>query len=235
MAYETTTKAGGVGTTTQVVVGLFTNANDAHKAVTQLRADGFGSEQIGAAFRGRSLDAHPNSNDAGTVSAGTVDRERENWWEKLKDSFRFDDTVEHRSGVATDPYSHDEHEYEFAEDDFEGSLAGTGIPSDRAAHLTRGLEPGGALVTVRDATRALKAEQILSANHARIRYERTAAEGVVGNDVRGTDVAGTDPPTSTGRETTDTARRPLDASAPVDSSTHAIDRVQLFRRSSAGA
>ena len=49
MAYQE--NIGGVGTTAPVVVGLFKNANDAHTAVTQLKANGFTSEQIGAAFR----------------------------------------------------------------------------------------------------------------------------------------------------------------------------------------
>jgi hypothetical protein len=66
MAYETTTNAAGVGTTTQVVVGLFNDANDAHKAVTELRTNGFRSGQIGAAFRGRSLDRYANTGDAAT-------------------------------------------------------------------------------------------------------------------------------------------------------------------------
>ena len=58
MAYEATPNAAGVGTTTQVVVGLFNNAADAHQAVTQLRSAGFSSNQIGAAFRGQSIDAY---------------------------------------------------------------------------------------------------------------------------------------------------------------------------------
>src|ERR1700689_2090927 len=77
MAYETPGNAGGVATATQVVVGLFKNANDAHQAVTQLRAEGFSSGQIGAAFRGRELDSSLDPSDRGAVSAGTVHHERE--------------------------------------------------------------------------------------------------------------------------------------------------------------
>ena len=36
----------------------------------------------------------------------------------------------------TDPYARGEYEYDFVGDDFTGSLAETGIPSDRAAQLT---------------------------------------------------------------------------------------------------
>ena len=64
-------------------------------------------------------------------------------------------------------------------DEFQGSLAGTGIPSDRAAYLSRNLRSGGAIVTVRDTDRAAEAEQILSSNNGKVRYE----------DVAGTDVA----------------------------------------------
>src|SRR5580700_5939988 len=159
MAYEATSNAGGVGTATQVVVGLFKNANDAHQAVTQLRAQGFSPGQIGAAFRDRKLDSYLDPNDAGAVSAGTVHPERENWWEKVKDAFRSGDSVERRResrDAAADTsfpetYSRGDYEYDLENDDFQGSLAWTGIASHRAAYLTRSLEPGGAIVTVHDA------------------------------------------------------------------------------------
>src|ERR1700678_515674 len=140
MAYETT---GSVGTATQVVVGLFKNANDAHQAVTQLRAQGFSSGQIGAAFRGRELDSSLDPSDTGAVSGGAVHHERENWWEKVKDAFRSEDSVERRresrdaaandTSFVPETYSRGDYEYDLANDDFQGSLAGTGIPSDRAA------------------------------------------------------------------------------------------------------
>ena len=50
--------------------------------------------------------------------------------------------------MPTDPYAEGEYEYDFADAEFQGSLAGTGIPSDRAAYLTRNLQAGGAIVTV---------------------------------------------------------------------------------------
>ena len=57
MAYETPSNASGVSTATQVVVGLFKNANDARQAVTQLRAQRVSAPgQIGAAFRGPGRD-----------------------------------------------------------------------------------------------------------------------------------------------------------------------------------
>ncbi len=191
MAYET--DATDAGTTTPVVVGLFDNANDAHQAVNQLRGNGFSSSQIGAAFRGRSLDRYPERGDA-TTPSGTV--QHENWWEKVKDAFRSDDKVQTRREVAadsnlgTDPYAEGEYEYDFADDEFQGSLAGAGIPADRAAYLTRNLRAGGAIVTVRDANRAAEAEQILSANHGKVRYEDVAKTDVAGTNYRAAEVAG---------------------------------------------
>lgn len=245
MAYETT-NAGSVGTTTQVIVGLFNNGNDAHRAVTQLRENGFNSDQIGAAFRSQSTDLYSNRSDAATTTTGAIKRDTENWWDKVKDAFRSDDKVETRRDVAagstldTDPYTQGEYEYDFAGEDFERSLAGAGIPADRAAYLTRNLQSGGAIVTVRDTDRAAEAEQILSSNHGKVRHEGYAGADVAATDYRGADVAGTenryaditaagtaeiDAATSTGREITDTGyadRRP------VDSANSAVDRVQLF-------
>jgi uncharacterized protein (TIGR02271 family) len=234
MAYETTSNAGSVGTTTQVVVGLFKDANDAHQAVTQLRTQGFSSAQIGAAFRGRESDSYLDPNDAGAVTPETVHHQRENWWEKVKDAFRSDDSVERRResrDLATDAdfvpetYSRGDYEYDLANDDFQGSLAGTGIPSDRAAYLTRNLEPGGAIVTVHDANRAAEAEEILSANNARVRYEDIEGNEVAEEEFVGTDAAQIDAADSTGQEITDTGYvdRP-----PVDAVSGAVDRVQLF-------
>ena len=236
MAYEGTSNVGGVGTATQVVVGLFKNAGDAHQAVIELRDLGFGTGQIGAAFRGRESDSYLDPNDAGAVSGETVNREHENWWEKVKDAFRSDDSVERRresreaaadTSFQPETYSRGDYEYDLANEDFEGSLAGTGIPSARAAYLTRSLEPGGAIVTVHDANRAAEAEQILSANHARVRYEDIGQNEVVGDQVLEDEVVGTeaeriDAADSTGQEITDTGyvdRRPVDAG------TRAVDRV----------
>jgi uncharacterized protein (TIGR02271 family) len=188
MAYET--NATDVGTTTHVVVALFNNANDAHQAINQLRDSGFTSSQIGAAFRGRSIDRR---DAAATDLPGTV--HHENWWEKVKDAFRSEDKVEARretasdAAVDADPYAEGEYEYDFADAEFQQSLAGTGIPSDRAVYLTRNLQAGGAVVTVRDANRAGEAEQILSANRGKIRYEDVAGNNVAGADYRAADVA----------------------------------------------
>jgi hypothetical protein len=167
MAYETT-NAAGVGTATQVVVGLFDKASNAHEAVTDLRANGFSSAQIGAAFR----------NAGATNVAG---HDKENWWEKVKDAFRpEEDKVGTRkeaaagATVSADPYARDEYEYDFAGDDFEDSLTGAGIAPARAAYLNRSLRAGGAIVTVRDTDRAAEAEQILSSNGGTVRYEDTS-------------------------------------------------------------
>jgi uncharacterized protein (TIGR02271 family) len=245
------TNATDVGRKTHVVVGLFDNANDAHQAINQLRGNRFSSKQIGAAFRGRSIDRYMHRDNV-TTPSGTV--HHESWWEKVKDAFRGDDKAETRREVAadstpnstlgTDPYAEGEYEYDFSDEDFHGSLESAGIPADRAAYLTRNLRAGGAIVTVRDADRAAEAEQILSANHGKVRYENLAGTSVAGNDfaigdqrgdviapgVPGTDETALDPAQidaadSTGREITDTGyvgRRPAGAAE------YAGDRVQLF-------
>jgi uncharacterized protein (TIGR02271 family) len=246
MTYET--NATDVGTTTHVVVGLFNNATDAHQAINQLRGNGFASDQIGAAFRGRSLDRYLERGDS--TESGTV--HHESWWEKVKDAFRpGDDKVEARREAAadptlgTDPYAEGEYEYDFRNQDFEGSLAGTGIPTDRAAYLTRNLQAGGAIVTVRDVNRA--GSNSLSGTEHRV--ADVSGAGMAGSDFlpgdyrgdivtpgvsgavgRDTDLVEADEPAidaadSTGREITDTGyvdRRPANARE------YNGDRVQLF-------
>jgi uncharacterized protein (TIGR02271 family) len=222
MAYEEATNAAGVGTTAPVIVALFDDANDAHRAVTQLRESGFSSSQIGAAFRGDSINQYTERNVTGTVK-----HDGESWWEKVKDAFRPEEQkVEARREVAADPnvefdpYARNEHEYDFADRDFEGSLAGTGIPSDRSAYLTRNLRRGGAIVVVRDGDRAAEAEQILAANNGRVRYEDAA--DTVATDYP--EAATIDAADSTGQEVTDTGY----VDQGPDVSSKAADRVQLF-------
>lgn len=225
MAYEETTNAAGAGTTPPVIVALFDNAKDAHLAVAQLRDSGFSSSQIGAAFRGDSISRYAERN---VSSTGTVKHDGESWWEKVKDAFRPEEhKVEARREVPADPdvefdpYARNDHEYDFADRDFEGSLEGTGIPADRSAYLTRNLRRGGAIVTVRDADRAAEAEQILAANNGKVRYEDAA--DAVGTDYRG--AATIDAADSTGRDVTDTGYVDQDPDVP---SNAAVDRVQLF-------
>jgi uncharacterized protein (TIGR02271 family) len=163
----------------------------------------------------------------------------------VKDAFRSDDSVERRreareaaadTSFEPETYSRGDYEYDLVNDDFQGSLAGTGIPSDRAAYLTRSLEPGGAIVTVHDAKRAAEAEQILAANHAQVRYEDIEQEDLLGNEIVGAEAEGIDEERidaadSTGQETTDTGyvdRRPVVAGRPVDDANRGVERVQLF-------
>ena len=112
-------------------------------------------------------------------------------------------------------------------------------------YLARNLQPGGAIVTVRDTDRAAAAEEILSSNHGKVRYEDVAGTNVAVSDVaaasyRGLDPAGTnyrdvqtagadeagiDAAASTGREITDGG---IEDRRPVNSANAAVDRVQLF-------
>lgn len=214
MTYEDTSSKRNAETNAPVVVGLFSNSEDAHRAVTQLRESGFTSNQIGAAFRHRSA-------GSSYVHGENRQGERESWWEKLKDAFRPVHTAEdHRQTAGTAVGTEDtflsqdssspseDYEYDFTPSEIEGSLAGTGIAQDRAAYLINKLEPGGAIVTVRDPARAQEAESILSANDGRVRYEGAFDDSVATNNLTRDDYAAD--------------RRPVGSSLPKG------DRVQLF-------
>src|ERR1700742_3108703 len=107
MAYET--DAAGANAR-QVVVGLFDNSNDAQQAVTELRAKGFTSGEIGAAFRSTAVEPYSTERSTASTKTGAVKQNAENWWERVKDAFRSDDSVENRREVAAasepgaDPY-----------------------------------------------------------------------------------------------------------------------------------
>jgi uncharacterized protein (TIGR02271 family) len=217
MTYETN-NASGAGTTTQVVVGLFNDAQDAHQAITQLRAAGFTSKQIGAAFRTHSRDEYATHSNA--VSAKTTSHDGENWWEKVKEAFHSDDTAGQRRDEAAGFTSGKDaavadHEYDFPAEDFESSLAATGIPSDRASYLSRSLRPGGAIVTVTDPARAAEAEQLLAANNGRVRYENISDPAMSDNDGRDRYDA-QNPAVLTGRTVADTRE---DGRLPQESAT----------------
>src|ERR1700761_3079289 len=192
MTYETNAKSLGAIST---IVGLFDNGSDAQKAVSELRASGLSANQIGAAFRSSTAGRLPHRYDEAArhtqqTASSQVKQTAENWWEKVKDAFRSDETVENRREViaaadagvvdpyGTDRYSSAENEYEYAGEDFERSLAQAGIPSQRAAYLSRNLRPDGAIVTVRDTDRTEEVEQILSRNHGKVRHEDTGFEAV---------------------------------------------------------
>jgi uncharacterized protein (TIGR02271 family) len=172
MAYEVNPSTSGAPTAAPVVVGLFKHATDAHEAVAELRAQGFGSNQIGAAFRSRATDSYSTDR----TSAGV---EHESWWDKVKDALHGDTNPSPRSEARVESRADNEYDYEGR--DFEGSLVGTGLSADRAAYLTRNLETGGAILTVRDAARAAEAEQIFSAHNGRVRYEEPAGNAYAGS------------------------------------------------------
>ncbi len=227
MAYENESNVTGAGTGAPVVVGLFANAEDAHRAVTQLRENGFSSNQIGAAFRNRragSLHGEGNRLDT-TETTGTSGHAHEGWWEKLKDAFSGHDTdsqsergdLSSAASAGTSGYATDDYEYDYSSSEMEGSLAGTGIPSDRAGYLTQSLQPGGAIITVRDAARSDEAEQIITSNNGTIKYENTSAGA-----------AGTSYPQSTGSDYGTTEAQEYAATGTRGDVTNETDRVRLF-------
>lgn len=67
------------------------------------------------------------------------------------------------------------HECAYSGAAFERSFAGMGIPPEHARRLARGLQHGGAVVTVDAGAKQSAAEQILARNHGVIRYESSAA------------------------------------------------------------
>lgn len=186
MAFDDSPNVTGAQTSAPVVVGLFAEAEDAHRAVTQLREQGFNARQIGAAFRNRSASGFRTEQGAyESVSGGTTSHAHEGWWEKFKDLFRGDETDDRTretvpQGAETlsrRGYAADENEFDYSGSEIEGSLAGAGIPADRASYLTRNLQSGGAIVSVRAESRSDEAEQILTANNARVRYEEAVQIG----------------------------------------------------------
>lgn len=186
MAFDDSTNVTGAQTGAPIVVGLFTDAEDAHRAVTQLRERGFNTRQIGAAFRNRSAGGFRTREGAYEGGSGsTTSHAREGWWEKLKDMFTGDDAEDKTRDTVPDGaetlsrrgYTADENEYDYSGSEIEGSLAGTGIPTDRASYLTRNLQSGGAIVTVRAESRTDEAEEILSSHNAQVRYEDSIQGG----------------------------------------------------------
>jgi hypothetical protein len=98
------------------VVGLFTNANDAERAILELRRAGFSSNQLGAAIRDTFSQsaATGTSNPSTTVKPGAFPETpgfssatpkvpgahaetKTNWWERLKHAFGADSDTDTRA------------------------------------------------------------------------------------------------------------------------------------------
>ncbi|MGB7189201.1 MAG: hypothetical protein WBD10_03625 [Acidobacteriaceae bacterium] len=68
-------------------------------------------------------------------------------------------------------------DYAYSGSAFESSFSGMGIPPDHARRLSRELQRGGAVVTMKAGPKAPAAEEILERHHGVIRYESATAAG----------------------------------------------------------
>jgi uncharacterized protein (TIGR02271 family) len=113
---------------TDRIVAFFTNRDDAHRAISQLQADGFSPEQIGLMAQS---DYEGGSGVSGSEMSSTregIDR-HQGFWGKVKDFFTGE--------------SHGEDEYDYSE-----TASGLNWDRNRADYYYRGIGQGGALVSV---------------------------------------------------------------------------------------
>jgi hypothetical protein len=123
-----------------------------------------------------------------SISTSRVERQEEGWWGKLKHVFG---GGEHETSSSREPTSKkdsqsfgtgegqlnltSDRDYAYSGSAFESSFSGMGIPQDHARGLARDLRRGGAVVTVRAASKNAIAEAIMQRNHGTIRYESQVA------------------------------------------------------------
>lgn len=117
----------GSQSSTGTIIGYFSNVNDAYRAVSELRAAGFTSDQIGLVIRGDGRE-QTSSSISGNEPA-TEGGEDRGFWQEVKDFFSGED---HSNSS-----------------DFRNSLSGMELEDDRADYYYRGVGSGGALVSVR--------------------------------------------------------------------------------------
>ena len=118
------------------VAAFFRNKDDAYRAISQLQAQKFTSNEIGV-IEGR------NDNTATKSKSGHNDpgRDNESMWQKITDFFTGE--------------SNDDSQY-----DYDQSVSGMDWDKDRANYYYQGISAGGALVSV-SGTRADEARRIL--------------------------------------------------------------------------
>jgi uncharacterized protein (TIGR02271 family) len=149
----------------RVVIGLFTYASGARRAVHALHAHNFTSDQIVAAFRAQAgLEVEPGRAPVPMRGSGK-------WFGQLREIYRGDDGEANRGGFEeTGPES--------TTAGFEVMLAGIDLSPQDALILERDLERGAAIVTVRAGTRNQEARALLEQRGARIMQGRRDPEPV---------------------------------------------------------
>jgi hypothetical protein len=114
----------------------------------------------------------------------------DSWWDKLKHVFG---GGEHRETSRREPVSEKDalnygtgeghlpvspgSNYSYSGSAFESSFSGMGIPQEHSRRLSRDLQRGGAVVTVRAGSRNATAEAVMERNNGVIRYESASATG----------------------------------------------------------
>ena len=123
--------------------------------------------------------------------------EDDSWWQKIKNFFSGDTSVEVRNkGVANATSMNygtgeghlatlpDDSDYVYSGSAFESAFSGMGVSQSHARSLVGDLQSGGAIVSVDATGRVEDAERILERNNGRVRYE-TIAEVTQWSDVPG--------------------------------------------------
>jgi uncharacterized protein (TIGR02271 family) len=139
----------------RVVIGLFTYASGARRAVHALHAHNFTSDQIVAAFRAQAgLESEAGRAPIPMRGSGK-------WFGQLREIYRGDDGELNRGGFAeTGP--------DATTAGFEVMLAEIDLSPQDALILDRDLERGAAIVTVRAGARNQEARALLEQRGARI-------------------------------------------------------------------
>jgi hypothetical protein len=123
--------------------------------------------------------------------------DEDSWWQKVKNLFSSDTSVEGRSkGVASETSMNfstgeghlgtypDNYDYAYSGAAFEGAFSGMGVNPTNARSLVGDLQLGGAIVSVDTAGRSADAQGVLERNNGRIRYE-AAAEATQWSEIPG--------------------------------------------------
>ncbi len=147
-----------------VVIGLFSYASDARRALNLLREQHFSSDEIAAAFR------DPAPTHAAAEEASVPLRGSGKWFGQLRQLYRGDERVEdtQRTRLAELPA-------QAAPNEFETMLARLDLSPQDARILDHEFDQGGAIVTVKAGARNREARTLLEQRGARIVHARNSA------------------------------------------------------------
>lgn len=142
------------------------------------------------------------SEQAGTASSTPQTAEQREWWQRVRNIFVSDkeqtrrgegiskDDIDYGTGAGHLPLQApvspagsaasgwSKHAYNYEAGSLRDLLTDLGMEAEAARYFSTLLPPGGAVVTVRTASRASDAELILEGNKGRVRFEGSPAAGV---------------------------------------------------------